>query len=124
MIDGDTNINTCRTFDINNLPKIKEISFDFDYGSPSLIVGKLPDASANRLSFLLSKLYSKKLGIEEIDLNINNIDSSACTDWRFVFQNLSTGLNDMRRDTTSIPIFHGIVIIFDRKNIKHATTML
>ena len=51
-------------FDINNLPGIKELSFDFDDGSPSLIVGKLPDTSANRLSFLLSKMYSTKLGIE------------------------------------------------------------
>jgi len=244
-LDGDKDKNTCRMFDINNLPGIKELSFDFDDGSPSLIVGKLPDASANRLSFLLSKMYSTKLGIEGLDLDsgdlknshnmrgdpcrgcmssfgtleiiengskdykntrafqdllevlkelndivfgwlsvehpdvmrqmkednknyhgchppyttsdtcispwmviswqlgneghkdpndnglsvviwvvdINNIDLSACTDWRFVFQNLSTGLDDVRRDTTSIPLFHGIVIIYDGKKIRHATTI-
>ena len=56
-------------------------------------------------------------------VDINNIDSLACTDWRFVFQNLSTGSDHMRRDTTSIPLFHGIVIIYDGNKIRRATTI-
>ena len=43
--------------------------------------------------------------------------------WRFVFQNLSTGTGKDRRDTTTIPLFHGIVIIYDGKRIRHATTI-
>ena len=63
-------------FDINNLPGIKELSFDFDDGSLGLIVEKLLDTSANRLSFLLSKLYSTRLGIEGLDLDSGDLRNS------------------------------------------------
>ena len=43
--------------------------------------------------------------------------------WRFVFQNMSTGTGNARRDTTTIPLFHGKVIIYDGKRIRHATTI-
>ena len=42
--------------------------------------------------------------------------------WRFDFQNLSTGTGNAQRDTMTIPLFHGIVIIYDVKRIRHAAT--
>lgn len=43
--------------------------------------------------------------------------------WRFVFQNSSTGTGTERRDTTTISLFHGIIIIYNGKKIRHATTI-
>eukprot|EP00816_Leptocylindrus_hargravesii_P001650 CAMPEP_0196803726 /NCGR_PEP_ID=MMETSP1362-20130617/3204_1 /TAXON_ID=163516 /ORGANISM="Leptocylindrus danicus, Strain CCMP1856" /LENGTH=379 /DNA_ID=CAMNT_0042175525 /DNA_START=453 /DNA_END=1592 /DNA_ORIENTATION=+ len=53
----------------------------------------------------------------------DDIQKVSQDNWRFVFQNLSTGTGNERRDTTSIPLFHGIIIIYDGKKIRHATTV-
>lgn len=44
-------------------------------------------------------------------------------DWRFVFQNLRTTEGKKQRDGVSVQLFHGIVIIYDGKKVRHATTI-
>ena len=57
------------------------------------------------------------LHIDEIDL------VAAPPDWRFVIQNIRTKVGGKQRDGISVQLFHGIVIIYDGKKIRHATSI-
>eukprot|EP00816_Leptocylindrus_hargravesii_P001688 CAMPEP_0196805574 /NCGR_PEP_ID=MMETSP1362-20130617/5371_1 /TAXON_ID=163516 /ORGANISM="Leptocylindrus danicus, Strain CCMP1856" /LENGTH=383 /DNA_ID=CAMNT_0042178589 /DNA_START=446 /DNA_END=1594 /DNA_ORIENTATION=- len=57
-------------------------------------------------------------------VDVNNIDlDKAPPDWRFIIQNLRTEVDGKRRDGVSIQLFHGIVIIYDGKRVRHATSI-
>ena len=53
----------------------------------------------------------------EVDLDM------APPDWRFVIQNLRTEVDGKQRDGVSVQLFHGIVIIYDGKKVRHATSI-
>ena len=57
-----------------------------------------------------------------VDVQETDLDK-APSDWRFIFQNLRTEVDGKRRDGVSVQLFHGIVIIYDGKEIRHATSI-
>ena len=57
-------------------------------------------------------------------VSLDNIDlDEVPSDWRFIIQNLRTIVNGEQRVGVSIRLFHGIVIIYDGKKIRHATSV-
>jgi len=44
-------------------------------------------------------------------------------DWRFILQSLRTDVDGCERDTTSVQLCHGIVMIYDGRFIRHATSI-
>ena len=65
-----------------------------------------------------------KLSVVVLVVVLNEIDMNEVPrDWRFVLQNLRTTDGDKQRDGVSVQLFHGIVIIFDGKKVRHATTI-
>ena len=64
-----------------------------------------------------------KLSVVVLVVVLNEIDMNEVPrDWRFVLQNLRTTDGDKRRDGVSVQLFHGIVIIYDGKKVRRATT--
>ena len=57
-----------------------------------------------------------------VSVNDTNLDEVP-SDWRFILQNLRTNVDGVQRDGVSIQLFHGIVIVYDGKKIRHATSI-
>ena len=57
------------------------------------------------------------VALDEIDLN------EVPRDWRFIIQNVRTTEGNKQRDGISVQLCHGIVIIYDGKKVRHATSI-
>ena len=57
------------------------------------------------------------VALDEIDLN------EVPRDWRFNIQNVRTTEGNKQRDGISVQLCHGIVIIYDGKKVRHATSI-
>ena len=57
-----------------------------------------------------------------VSLNDTDLDEVP-SDWRFILQNLRTNVDGVQRDGVLIQLFHGIVIVYDGKRIRHATSV-
>ena len=78
-------------------------------------------------------IISSRLGNEaHIDFGDNGVSfvvwlaedpTEDVDDWRFVMQNLRTDVDGSVRDTTTIQLFHGIVMVYDGRCIHHATSI-
>lgn len=53
----------------------------------------------------------------------NHAVGESTDDWRFVLPSLRTGDGKEKRDGVSIPIYHGLVLIYDGRVIRHATSI-